>query len=42
MTGHYHCDEGIGEKFGLEVMQALNDKCSQWKIDENIDYKDCI
>lgn len=38
MTGHYHCDEGIGEKFGLEVMQALNDKCSQWKIDENIDY----
>lgn len=28
----------IGEKFGLEVMQALNDKCSQWKIDENIDY----
>ena len=38
MTGHYHCDEGIGEKFGLEVMQALNDKCSQWKKDENIDY----
>lgn len=38
MTGHYHCDEGIGEKFGLEVMQALNNKCSQWKIDENIDY----
>lgn len=38
MTGHYHCDEGIGEKFGLEVMQALNDKCSQWKMDENIDY----
>lgn len=38
MTGHYHCDEGVGEKFGLEVMQALNDKCSQWKIDENIDY----
>ena len=38
MTGHYHCDEGIGEKFGLEVMQALNDKCPQLKIDENIDY----
>ena len=34
MTGHYHCDEGVGEKFGLEVMQALNDKCSQWKKDE--------
>lgn len=38
MTGHYHCDEGVGEKFGLEVMQALNDKCSQWKKNENIDY----
>ena len=38
MTGHYHCDEGIGEKFGLEVMQALNDKCSQWRAEENIDY----
>lgn len=28
----------LEKKFGLEVMQALNDKCSQWKIDENIDY----
>ena len=38
MTGHSHSDEGIGEKFGLEVMQALNDKCAQWKSEENIDY----
>ena len=38
MTGHSHSDEGIGEKFGLEVMQALNDKCTQWKNAENIDY----
>ncbi len=38
MTGHSHSDEDIGEKFGLEVMQALNDKCKQWKEDENIDY----
>lgn len=38
MTGNSHSDEGIGEKFGLEVMQALNDKCKQWKEDENIDY----
>lgn len=38
MTGHSHSDEGIGEKFGLEVMQALNNKCSQWKEAENIDY----
>lgn len=38
MTGNSHSDEGIGEKFGLEVMQALNDKCRQWKEKENIDY----
>lgn len=38
MTGHSHSDEGVGEKFGLKVMQALNDKCNQWKKAENIDY----
>ena len=38
MTGHSHTDNGEGEKFGLEVMQALNDKCNQWKREENIDY----
>jgi ribonucleoside-triphosphate reductase len=38
MTGHSHSDEGIGEEFGLKVMQALNDKCNQWKKVENIDY----
>lgn len=38
MTGHSHGDEGIGEKFGLEVMQRLNDKCAEWKTTENIDY----
>lgn len=38
MTGHSHSDEGIGEEFGLKVMQALNDKCNQWKKAENIDY----
>lgn len=38
MTGHSHTDEGIGEKFGLEVMQRLNDKCNEWKEKENIDY----
>ena len=38
MTGHSHSDEGIGEEFGLQVMQALNDKCNQWKQAENIDY----
>lgn len=38
MTGHSHTDGDIGEKFGLEVMQALNDKCTEWKTAENIDY----
>ena len=38
MTGHSHSDEGIGEEFGLKAMQALNDKCNQWKEKENIDY----
>jgi len=38
MTGHSHSDESIGEEFGLKVMQALNDKCKQWKGTENIDY----
>lgn len=27
-----------GEKFGLKVMQALNDACNTWKKEEDIDY----
>lgn len=38
MTGHSHSDGGVGEKFGLQVMQALNDKCAEWKALEDIDY----
>lgn len=38
MTGNSHTDNGIGEAFGLKVMQALNDKCAQWKEAEHIDY----
>lgn len=38
MTGFSHSDECVGEEFGLKVMQALNDKCKQWKDSENIDY----
>ena len=38
MTGRSHSDESIGEEFGLKVMQALNNKCKQWKEEENIDY----
>ena len=38
MTGKSHSDGDIGEKFGLEVMQKMNDKCAEWKQAENIDY----
>ena len=38
MTGHSHTDGGVGEKFGLEVMQKLNDKCEEWKKAENVGY----
>lgn len=38
MTGKSHTDGDIGEKFGLKVMQKLNDKCNQWKKAEKIDY----
>lgn len=38
MTGKSHTDGDIGEKFALEVMQKLNDKCNQWKRVEKIDY----
>ena len=38
MTGCSHSDGAVGEQFGLKVMQALNDKCNQWKEKEKIDY----
>lgn len=38
MTGHSHTDEGKGKEFGLKVMQYLNDKCNEWKKEEDIDY----
>ena len=38
MTGHSHTDGGAGEAFAVEVMQALNDKCRQWKEQEDVDY----
>ena len=37
MTGEL-LSEKNGKKFGLKVMQFLNDKCSQWKTEEDIDY----
>ena len=38
MTGSSHTDGGTGHDFGIKVMQRLNDKCNEWKADEDIDY----
>ena len=38
MTGKSHTDNAKGKEFALKVMQRLNDKCEEWKIEENIDY----
>ena len=38
MTGKSHTDNGEGKEFGLEVMRKLNEKCKEWKTNENIDY----
>ena len=38
MTNHSHTDNGKGKEFALKVMQKMNDKCKEWKAEENIDY----
>lgn len=38
LTGHSHSEGGEYEALGLKIMQFLNDKCNQWKAEENIDY----
>lgn len=37
MTGKSHTDESA-KPFALEIMQFMNDKCKEWKTEENIDY----
>ncbi len=37
MTGHSHTDKEA-TPFALSVMQHMNDKCTEWKQAENIDY----
>ena len=37
MTGLSHTTEE-GEKFGLAVMQHMNDACAKWKAETNIDF----
>ena len=36
MTGSSHT--GLGKDFGLQVMKKMNDKCAQWRAEENISY----
>ena len=38
MTGKSHTDNGEAKDFGLAVMQHMNDKCKEWKAQEDIDY----
>lgn len=38
MTGKSHTDNGEAKEFGLAVMQHMNDKCKEWKAQEDIDY----
>ena len=38
MTGHSHTDEKEGTPFALAVMQRMNDKCSEWKAETDIDF----
>ncbi len=38
MTGFSHTDGAEGEKFGLEIMQHMNDAAKKWKAEEDIDY----
>jgi len=37
MTGKSHTSDE-GREFSLKVMQMLNDKCAQWRAEENISY----
>ena len=37
MTGHSHTDKEA-TPFALAIMQHMNDRCSEWKAAENIDY----
>ena len=38
MTGKSHTVNGEPKDFALKVMQTLNNYCSKWKLEENIDY----
>lgn len=37
LNGH-KLNTSEGEELGIKILQALNDRCAQWKAEENIDY----
>lgn len=37
MTGKSHTDPEV-QDFALQIMQHMNDRCAEWKSEENIDY----
>ncbi len=38
MTGESHTHEGFAKEFAMKVMQFLNDKCEEWKKQDDIGY----
>lgn len=38
MTGYSHSDKGIGEKFGLEIFNKINEYCDKWTKEDDIGY----
>ena len=38
MTGNSHTDHSTGHDFGIKVMEFLNNKCEQWKSEEDVGY----
>ena len=38
MTGNSHTENSIGHDFGIKVMQYMNNKCEQWKLEDDIGY----
>ena len=38
MTKQSHSNNDKGHSFGIEIMQYLNNKCEQWKKQDNLGY----
>lgn len=38
MTNNSHTDNGYGEKFAISILEYMNNKCDQWKDEDDIGY----